>query len=226
MLFITFTHFAEKTMPPFTTPSPLATPTSQTPLHKPPFTTPPAQTPFTTLLHNRRSQTPFKTPLHKPTFTNLPAQTPLHNPPSQLPFTTPPPPSQPISQPPFNNSPPTNTLQQPPRQPPQQAPSSALLFPCPSLTDLVGAWARATCHFSFLSSYDASNMTTSSVLSVFVFVSLCSLLSFFVCLCLSCPLSLPFVHLFPPFLFALVPHVLLTTVLPLSQRFCAHQLVV
>ena len=40
---------------------------------------------------------------------------------------------------------PSTSLNNPSQQPRQPAPSSLPLLPCPSLSDLLGAWARATC---------------------------------------------------------------------------------
>ena len=78
--------------------------------------------------HNPQFTTPQRNPIHNPT------TSPLRDPPSQPPCTTG-----------LHNSlqrPPVNNL---PQQPPQQASSSPPVLPCPSLSDLARAWARATC---------------------------------------------------------------------------------
>ena len=113
----------------------------------------------------------FTSPLHvhlsQLSFTTLPSQPSFTTPhftitPSQPPFTTPPsthlPSNTPLQHTPFNNlprqHPSTTSLHNPSQQPTsrtslknltQQPSSSSPLLPCPSLSDVVGAWARSTC---------------------------------------------------------------------------------
>ena len=75
---------------------------------------------------------------------NSPSQPPHRNLPAHRAFTTglhkplPNPPQQPHS---------TTSPQEPPSTTTSTSTLLSLLFPCPSLCDLVGAWALATCHF-------------------------------------------------------------------------------